>query len=207
MSLTLTLDETITGGTVRLWVPNLTDEMFWRFAKQNEGAKTETTAQGELLFYMPTGGGSGASNTGLTVELGLWARRDGTGTAFDSSTLFVLPNGAKRSPDAAWVTNARWNALSDAEKEKPVPFAPDFAAEILSPTDSLTETKAKMEEYKANGVRLGWLIDRLKRTVYIYRPGTADPEILDDPATVSGDPELPGFSLDMSLIFLPRRTP
>lgn len=208
MSFTLTFDdEMAAGGAVRLWVPNMTDEKFWQFAKQHQEAKIEMSPRGEVLFYYPTGGGSGASNSDLAIELGIWARRDGTGRTFDSSTLFVLPNGAKRSPDAAWVTNAKWDALSDEEQEKPVPFAPDFAAEILSPTDSLTETQAKMEEYKANGVRLGWLIDRKNRKVYIYRPSIADPEVLDDPATVSGDPEMSGFTLDMSLIFPRRRTP
>lgn len=207
MSFTLTFDEELANGPVRLRLPDMTPEKFWRFAKQNEGMKTEMSMDGELIIYSPTGGGSGVSNTALTTELGIWTRTDGTGTAFDSSTLFVLPNGARRSPDAAWGTNAKWDALSDEEQEKPVPFAPDFAAEILSPTDSLTETQAKMKEYKANGVRLGWLIDRKKRKVYIYRPSTADPEVLDDPATVSGDPEMSGFTLDMRLIFPRRRTP
>ncbi len=156
---------------------------------------------GEIIAYSPTGGRSGASNSDLNTELTIWSRRDGTGRTFDSSTLFVLPTGAKRSPDAAWVLRTRWNALSAAEKEKPVPFAPDFAVEILSPTDSLTETREKMDEYMANGVRLGWLIDRLKRVVYIYRPNITDPEVFTDPATVSGDPDLSGFVLDMSLIF------
>ena len=160
---------------------------------------------GDLIVYSPTGGGSGLSNTNLTCDLNIWVRQLGTGYVFDSSTLFVLPNGARRSPDAAWVTSDRWDALSEEEQEKPVPFAPDFAAEILSPNDSLTETQAKMEEYLANGVHLGWLIDRTNRKAYIYRPGQAV-EILDDPETLSGDPELSGFCLDMSRIF-PRRRP
>ncbi|MBC8141002.1 MAG: Uma2 family endonuclease [Armatimonadetes bacterium] len=185
----------------------MTTETFMQFAHSNEGARMEMSGHGEIIAYSPTGGGSGASNSDLAIELGLWARRDATGRTFDSSTLFVLPNGAKRSPDAAWVLLSRWNALSATEKEKPVPFLPDFAVEILSPTDSLTETQDKMAEYMANGVRLGWLIDRLKHTVYIYRPNVADPEVLTDPATVSGDPELPGFVLDMSLIFPQRQTP
>ncbi len=207
MSLTIVFNEELTHGSVRLRVPGMSPEKFWRFARQNEEVRCEMAANGDVMIRPCNGGNGGSINAHFIARLGAWARRDGTGTAFASMTLFDLPNGARRSPDAAWVTNARWNALSDAEKEKPVPFAPDFAAEILSPTDSLTETQAKMEEYKANGVRLGWLIDRLKRTVYIYRPGTAAAEVLDDPATVSGDPELPGFSLDMSLIFPPRRTP
>ncbi|MBC7808580.1 MAG: Uma2 family endonuclease [Akkermansiaceae bacterium] len=183
----------------------MTAEKFWQFAKDNEQIKIEMTMDGELIVYSPTGGGgSGYSNNNLLYEITAWARQDGSGVVFDSSTLFVLPNGAKRSPDAAWVTKSRWDALSDEEKEKPVPFAPDFAAEILSPTDSLTETQAKMEEYRTNGVRLGWLIDRKARKVYVYRPGTTAPETLDDPATVSGASELPGFVLDTSQVFVPR---
>ena len=104
--------------------------MFWRFAKQNENAKTELTAHGELLFYMPTGGGSGASDSDFAVELGVWARRNGTGRTFESSTLFVLPSGARRSPDASWVLLSRWSALTDVQKEKPVPFAPDFVLDM-----------------------------------------------------------------------------
>ncbi len=206
MTFILDFDADVATGPVRFRLPDMTPEKFWRFARRNEGIKTEMTMDGEMIAYSPTGGGSGVSNIKLSRLLDEWSERNGTGIAFDSSTLFVLPNGARRSPDAAWVTNARWDALSDEEQERPVPFAPDFAAEILSPTDSLTETQAKMAEYKANGVRLGWLIDRTRRVVYIYRPGTADPEVLDNPASVSGDPELPGLSLDMSLIFPRPRT-
>ncbi len=205
MSMTLTFDEQLVSGPVRLRLPNMTAEKFWRFAKQNEGIKTEMTMDGDLIAYYPTGGGSGVSNIKLSRLLDEWAEADGTGVAFDSSTLFVLPEGARRSPDAAWLRKDRWETLSEEDQEKPVPFAPDFAAEILSPTDSLTETQAKMEEYRTNGVRLGWLIDRTNRVVYIYRPDRAV-QILDDPATVPGDPELPGFNLDMSVVFPRRRT-
>ncbi|MBC8134813.1 MAG: Uma2 family endonuclease [Fibrella sp.] len=184
----------------------MTPEKFWLFARQNEGLKTEMTTDGELIAYSPTGGSTGYSNTKFTRFIDEWAEADGTGVVFDSSTLFILPNGARRSPDAAWVTNTRWNALSADDQDKPVPLAPDFALEILSPTDSLTETQTKMEEYKANGVRLGWLVDPKTRKVYVYRPGTAEAEVLDDPQTVPGDPELPGFMLDMNRVF-PRRAP
>ncbi len=203
MSFILTIDDEIASGSVRLRLRDMTAEKFWRFAKQNEGIKTEMTMDGEMVVYSPTGGSTGYSNTKFTRFIDEWAEADGSGVVFDSSTLFVLPNGARRSPDAAWVTNTRWEVLSKDDQDKPVPLAPDFALEILSPTDSLTETQTKMEEYKANGVRLGWLIAPKTRTVYIYRPGR-DVETLDDPATVSGDPELPGFVLDMNRVF-PRR--
>ena len=207
MSFTLTFGEELANGSVRLRLPDMTPEKFWRFARQNEEVRAELDPDGSVMVRPKNGGNGGIINAKFSSKLQLWTRHDRTGIAFGSSTLFILPNGARRSPDAAWVTSARWDALTDEEQETPVPFAPDFAAEILSPTDSLTEMQAKMEEYKANGVRLGWLIDRKNRKVYIYRPNVADPEILDEPGTVSGDPELPGFTLDMSLIFPRRRTP
>ena len=111
----------------------------------------------------------------------------------------MLPNGATRSPDASWVRNARWGALTDAEREKFAPLCPDFVVELMSPTDRLEATQAKMEEYRTNGAALGWLIDRKNRQVHIYRPGEP-PEVLDDPGSLSGDPILPGFVLTLGRI-------
>lgn len=201
MFFTLTIGDELATGFVRLRLPDMSAEKFWQFAKDNREVKVEMTMDGELIAYYPTGGGSGFSNSNLLYALTGWARQNGSGVVFDSSTLFVLPNGARRSPDAAWVTRARWDALSEEEQEKRVPFAPDFAVEILFPIDSLAETQAKMEEYRTNGVRLGWLTDRKARNVYIYRPGD-EVEVLDDTVTVAGDPELPGFVLDTDGIFL-----
>lgn len=204
MSFTLSIGDEVASGFVRLRVPDMNPEKFWQFARQNEGLKTEMSTDGELIVYSPTGGSAGYSNTKFIRFLDEWAEADDAGVVFNSSTLFVLPNGARRSPDASWVAKSRWEALSKEDQDKPVPFAPDFALEILSPTDSLTETQAKMEEYQASGVGLGWLVDPKTRRVYIYRAGTADPEILDDPLSLSGDPDLAGFVLDMNRVF-PRR--
>jgi len=108
--------------------------------------------------------------------------------------MFTLPNGAKRSPDASWIRRERWEALSEAQQEGIGPLCPDFVVELCSPSDRLPVLQEKMQEYIDNGARLGWLIDPLERRVYIYRPGQPI-EQLADPATLSGDPVLPGFVL------------
>jgi Uma2 family endonuclease len=136
----------------------------------------------------------------LIVQLGIWAEHDGTGTYFDSSTGFTLPNGALAFPDAAWVKLERWNALTPEQQKKFAPICPDFVVELRSPSDTLEPLKTKMQEYIDNGALLGWLIDRKRQRVYIYRPGVFV-ECLDNPATVSGESVLAGFVLDLSKIW------
>jgi Uma2 family endonuclease len=129
-----------------------------------------------------------------------WAKADGTGVPFGPSTGFVLPNRAERSPDLAWVRRARWEALTQHERERFPPLCPDFVGEIRSRTDRLAVLQEKMHEYMDNGAELGWLIDPVERKVYVYRPGT-EVICLDDPDTVSGDPVLPGFTLNVRELF------
>jgi Uma2 family endonuclease len=148
----------------------------------------------------PTGSETGGSNFRLAVQLGTWTEQDGTGTGFDSSTGFTLPNGATVSPDISWIKLERWNALSKEQRTKFAPIVPDFVVELRSPSDSLKDLQKKMQQYIDNGVRLAWLIDRKQRRVYIYRPGVPVQQ-LDNPETVSGDPELPGFVLRLSQIW------
>jgi Uma2 family endonuclease len=136
----------------------------------------------------------------LTAQLHRWSELDGSGVSFDSSTGFILPSGAERSPDAAWMTLARWQALSAEARAKFPPACPDFVAELRSRTDDLAKLRAKMEDYRASGARLGWLIDPLERRVHVYRPG-AEVETLDAPAMLAGDPVLRGFVLDLSRIW------
>ncbi len=134
--------------------------------------------------------------------LGVWARRDGAGVIFDSSAGFLLPNGAMRAPDAAWVLRSRLEPLSAEAKERFIPLTPDFVVELRSPSDRLADLERKLEEYRSQGARLGWLIDPQERRIHVYRPGRP-PEVLDDPAEVSGAPELPGFLLDLEPIWAP----
>ncbi len=181
-------------------VIDLTDDQFFEFCQINRDLRIERTATGELLFMPPTGSGTGGRNFRLNGQLFIWTEQDGTGIGFDSSTGFTLSNGAKRSPDAAWVNLERWNALTPEQQEAFAPIAPDFVVELRSKSDTLTILQDKMQEYIDNGVRLGWLIDRKQRRVYIYRPSVPVQE-LDNPETVSGDPELSGFVLKLGQIW------
>jgi Uma2 family endonuclease len=177
-------------------VLDLSEDQFFRLCQLNRDLRIERNAAGELLIMAPTGGGTGRRNLRVSVRLGSWAERDGTGDAFDSSTGFRLPNGAVRSPDAAWMTHSRLAEIPPEEIEKFIPACPDFVLELRSPGDNLRDVQGKMREYIQNGARLGWLLDPAARRVYVYRPG-APVERLDGPTTVSGDPILPGFVLDL----------
>ena len=172
---------------------NLSAAQFEHVAADNPGLRLELTAEGELIAMPPTGTETGRRNSRITQRLMNWADGAG-GVVFDSSTGFTLPNGAKRSPDAAWVKSERYDALTKVQKEGFAPVTPDFVLELRSPTDSLNVLEAKLEEYLANGARLGWLLDPQTRRVHVYRPGQAA-ELLEDPETVSGEDVLVGFEL------------
>jgi Uma2 family endonuclease len=178
----------------------VSDEEFAELCRLNPELQIERTSEGELVIMAPTGGKTGRRNFELIGAFALWTKNDGTGQGFDSSTLFTLPNGARRSPDLSWIRNARWDALTREQQEHFPPLCPDFVIELRSRTDTLKSLQTKMQEYISNGAELGWLIDPLERKVYIYRPGT-DPEVLDDPQQVSGEPLLKEFVLDVQVLW------
>jgi Uma2 family endonuclease len=178
----------------------LTSEQFYQLCEENPDLKLERSANGELIAMPPTGGETGKRNVKLTTQLDLWNEQTELGEVFDSSTGFTLPNKADRSPDASWVEKSRWSALTPEQREKFIPLCPDFVIELVSPTDSLKKTQEKMQEYLENGCRLGWLINRKKREVEIYRPGQ-DVEVLQSPLTLSGENVLPGFVLNLQKIW------
>jgi Uma2 family endonuclease len=184
---------------IRLAAPLGDDELF-EFCAANRDLRIERTVDGELLIMPPTGGETGRRNFDLIGQFAAWVKRDGTGLGFDSSTGFLLPNGAERAPDLAWVTRSRWNALSEMQRRKFPPLCPDFVLELRSPSDNLAEQRAKLDEYIACGARLGWLVDPEDRRAYVYRPHRAA-EIVDQPIELLGDPELPGFLLDLRSIW------
>ena len=178
---------------------DLTDEQFFQLCQNNRDLRFERTATGELIIMSPTGGETSNRNIELSYQLQGWSRQNNLGKAFDSNGGFKLPKGGNRSPDASWVTIARWNALTPDQREKFLPLCPDFVVELRSASDSLKELQDKMLEYLENGVRLGWLIDRQNLRVEIYRLGQAV-EIIESPGSLSGEDVLPGFILDLGPI-------
>lgn len=196
----------IHSDTIQPWAVSLpaiapmSTEEFYRFCQANRALRIERTATGEIIVLPPAVADVGHRNFNLIGQLGLWVEQDGTGLGFDSSTGFTLPNGAVRSPDASWIRAEKWETLSDSEKASFAPICPDFVIELRSKSDTIKGLKTKMEEYLANGVSLGWLIDRCNKTVHIYRPNQT-PQILENPDVVNGDPELPGFQLPMAKIW------
>ncbi|HBE20688.1 MAG TPA: hypothetical protein DDW51_24515 [Cyanobacteria bacterium UBA11367] len=193
--------------TISLHVPStvaLTNEQFYHLCVANEEWRIELTAEGELIIMSPTGGESGIRNSELNIQVGLWNRQTRLGFVFDSSTIFILPNGAKRGPDVSWVSRERWEALSPENKRKFPPLCPDFIIELRSESDSLSQLQSKMREYIANGLQLGWLLDPKTPLVEIYR---ANGEVetltvsLDNLPNLSGESVLPGFILNLEVIF------
>ncbi len=183
----------------------LTDEQFYYLCMANEQWRMELTAEGELIIMPPTGGESGIRNSDLNADLVIWNRQTRLGYVFDSSTIFRLPSGAKRSPDVSWVIRERWEALSLEQRRGFPPLCPDFVIELRSETDSLPPLQRKMRDYLANGLRLGWLIDPQTPLVEIYRRDreveTLNFSAQQTPPTLSGESVLPGFILDLAPIF------
>ncbi|MDB9315255.1 Uma2 family endonuclease [Spirulina sp. CS-785/01] len=175
----------------------LNREQFYQLCQANPDLQLERTAQGELIIMPPTGGETGRQNAKLNLQISLWNEEQQLGEVFDSSTGFSLPNGSDRSPDVAWIKKSRWQAIPPAEREKLIPLCPDFIIELVSPSDNFQNTQNKMLEYRDNGCLLGWLIDRKRQIVEVYRPNQPV-EILEYPQSLPGDPLLPGFTLNLS---------
>jgi len=177
----------------------LNDEEFYEFCQQNSNLKLERDADGTVIIMPNTGGKTGNRNFEIYFQLKLWSRQHNLGIFFDSSTAFRLPSTAVRSADAAFVSQVRWDALSEQEQEQFPPLCPDFVIELMSKSDLLKDAKAKMlTDWMANGCRLGWLIDPFNQTTYIYR---ADESIqinrgFDQP--LSGEDVLPGLQFDLT---------
>jgi len=182
----------------------LTDEQFVELCSDNDEFHLELTAQKELVIMTLPPLGTGRRNTTISTDLEIWSRENGSGITFGPLTMFALPNGARRAPDASWVRRERWDALSKEEQEKLTTFFPDFVVELMSRSDRrpvrFRMLQAKMAEYIANGAQLGWLIDPYKKRVYVYRPNEPV-ECVENPETVSGDPVLPGFTFHVSQIW------
>jgi Uma2 family endonuclease len=186
----------ITPLKLNLNTVNFTDEQFYQLCQKNSDLKFERTSTGELIIMPPVGGESGNREAEFIIDLGIWNRQTGLGYTFSSSTIFKLPNGADRSPDAAWIKKERYSALTPEQKRKFPPIAPDFVIELRSATDDLKTLRQKMQEYIDAGVKLGWLINPQQQQIEIYRLGK-DAELRNLPTELLGEEILPGFSLSL----------
>ncbi|MBW4525205.1 MAG: Uma2 family endonuclease [Phormidium tanganyikae FI6-MK23] len=181
-------------------LPKMSDQQFYNFCRTNPDLRIERNTNGEIIVMPPAFSGTGNRNGRIFGQLFVWSEADATGEVFDSSSGFTLPNGATRSPDTAWILSDRWNALQPEQQASFAPIAPDFVVELRSSSDTLASLKEKMEEYIANGVRLGLLIDRKNYQVHVYRPNQPS-EILDNSKSVSCEPEMSEFALKMARIW------
>ena len=181
-------------------IANLTDEKLFQLCIQHPEIRFERNAQGDLAIMAPEGSNTGMRNLELGGYLWNWNQQKKLGVAFGSSAGFILPNGAMRSPDVSWIIKARWEALTPEQQGKFAPTCPDFVIEFMSPSDRLSITQTKMQEYQENGASLGWLINSKDRQVQIYRIGQPL-EILQNPTTLSGEDVLPEFILPLEMIW------
>jgi Uma2 family endonuclease len=176
----------------------LTDEQFYQLCISNPDLNIERNAKGSLIVMPPVGGESGNREAEYMIDLGIWNRQSNLGVVFSSSTIFKLPGGGDRSPDAAWVELSRWQALTPEQRQKFPPIAPDFVIELRSRTDDLPTLQEKMQEYLDSGVQLGWLFNPQDQQVEIYRQGQAK-ETRSLPTRLLGETVLPGFELQVDL--------
>ncbi len=185
-------------------VIELTDRQFAEFCSLNRDLRIERTSTGELEIMAPAFSETGNRQSKITTQLEIWTSRNDSGMAFAPPAGFTLPNGAIREPDASWISLSRLQALTPEQRSGFFHICPDFVIELRSDTDRLSVLQAKMQEYMDNGARLGLLIDPQNRRVYIYRP-EAEVEVMEDPESLSADPILPDFVLDLTEVWDPWR--
>jgi Uma2 family endonuclease len=177
----------------------MSDEDLMRFCAANECLNLECDSEGEISLSMKPGAASSRKTVAITAALDRWNEQDGRGVCFAHAG-FTLPDGSMRSSDAAWIEAARWDALSEADKDRFAPICPDFIIERRSQSDDLAELETKMERWIANGARVAWLIDPERQVVAIYRPND-QPEVLHHPTSVQGNGIVAGFELVMARIW------
>lgn len=178
----------------------MSDDQFFDFCQLNNDLRIERNADGEIIIMPPTGWETGDKNAEITTQLRNWTKQDGRGKSADSSAGYKMPNGAIMSPDASWILKERLEKVSPDKRRKYLPLAPDFVIELRSESDALSNLKEKMQEYIANGVSLGWLIDPASKQVYVYRPNS-EIEISENLTEISGEPILKDFTMNLKEIW------
>ena len=180
----------------------MSQDQFFDFCQQNPDKRFERSAEGVLIIMAPSGLDGSFREAEVCTQLNMWAKAVGKGKVTGSSGGFILPNEANRAPDAAWLSDEQLASLMPEQRRKFAPLCPFFLIEVRSPSDTLKKLQEKMDEYMANGSQLGWLIDPDKKQIHVYRPGQPV-HLLNNPQTLAGDPELPGFVLDLEPVWRP----
>lgn len=178
-------------------VNRLTDDEFFEICQSSPSLRLERTAQHDLMFRSPAGSDSSESSLESQGQVWLWNRQTKLGHVYESSAGFKLPDSSVRSPDVAWLSQAKWEQLTPEQRRKFPPVCPEFMMEIKSPSDDLRVLKDKMEDYLANGMQLGFLLDVEAETAYVYRPSQPAETVQGYNQELSGEPVLPGFRLDL----------
>ena len=178
------------------------DEELFEFCQANQGLKIERTAEGQIMVAEPVGGYGSSRNAEAGADFVIWNRKTKGGKVFDSSGGFLLPSGAMKAPDVAWVRKDRWEALTEKQRRTFPPLCPDFVLELRSFSDRLPDLQAKMEEWMENGCRLGWLIDPKEGKSYVYRPDQVVEIVVGKDVILSGEEILEGFELDLGVLDL-----
>ena len=171
-------------------------------SRDNECFQFEYSAKGELVIMPPVGSEGSHGEQGINYALYGWGLEN-PGRTYSQTSLFKLPSGAQYMPDAAWVSQDRFEEITLSERRGSITGAPDFVIELHSHSDSLRAGLAKMQEWMEAGTKLGWYIQPYQRRVYVHRAGQ-DVEILEDPETLSGEDVLPGFLLEVRRLIFDR---
>lgn len=196
----LVLDDVEALAPVVLHPGPMTDDEFFDFCMRYREYRVECSEDGEIIIMPPAGFETGFRNNDLSRQLGNWAAEDGRGEAFDSNTEYVLPNGARRSPDASWVSREKIDGLQRESRRRFPRLCPDFVIELRSPTDRKSPLVRKMNEWIQNGAQLGWLVDPEDMTLTVFRPGLP-PEVLAKPERMAGEGPVAGLAMHMGRIW------
>ncbi|MDZ7897855.1 MAG: Uma2 family endonuclease [Arcicella sp.] len=200
---------TLSSGNLKYYQDNfvfnflqddLNDDEFYELCQRNQHLKLERNPDGTVITMPNTGGKTGKRNIEINTELNLYRRKNQSGNVFDSSTAFIFPNGATRSPDTAWVSDKIWDTLTDKQQDKFPKISPEFVVELMSPSDKLKDAKLKMLEYIDNGVELAWLINPSEEEVHIYRQDGTISKVVGFDNILSGENVLPNFEFDLRLL-------
>lgn len=193
----------VEGHKIKNYSEHMTDDELYEFCMQNKGLRIERDKDQNIIIMSPVGGESGFFEKNFIFELELWVRQNKQGLTFSSSTGFLLPNGAMRSPDACWISEERWKEVPEDQKQKFLPLVPEFIVEIKSPGDSIKDLKVQMEDWIESGVRLAWLVDPNAKNVYVYRSKKAVEKLNGFDQVLKAEEIMPGFEFDFRQLRLP----